>query len=107
MSGPAATTNANGTSAHAPPPPHPTMADDPRQPQHVHRARKTSIQGDSGVWNLSKTIGAGSMGKVKLARKADGSEQVTSSASLSLPPPKHPCLPLCHRLPSKLFRDKS
>lgn len=39
-------------------------------------SRKTHITCDSGTWILGKTIGAGSMGKVKLARKADGSEQV-------------------------------
>jgi hypothetical protein len=42
-----------------------------------NRARKTSIRGETGTWILGKTIGAGSMGKVKLARKADGSEQVS------------------------------
>lgn len=48
-----------------------------RQSHHPqHRARKTSIQGSTGTWILGKTIGAGSMGKVKLARKSDGSEQV-------------------------------
>ncbi|RPA82211.1 Pkinase-domain-containing protein [Ascobolus immersus RN42] len=44
--------------------------------QSQSRARKTSIRGETGTWILGKTIGAGSMGKVKLARKADGSEQV-------------------------------
>lgn len=37
---------------------------------------RTSIPAQSGEWILGKTIGAGSMGKVKLARKADGGEQV-------------------------------
>lgn len=50
---------------------------DDRQGHHLPRPRKTSITGASGTWNLGKTIGAGSMGKVKLARKADGLEQVT------------------------------
>ncbi|KAL5612410.1 hypothetical protein BROUX41_000063 [Berkeleyomyces rouxiae] len=37
---------------------------------------RTSIPTASGKWILGKTIGAGSMGKVKLARKEDGGEQV-------------------------------
>ncbi|KAF8542088.1 hypothetical protein BDD12DRAFT_729996 [Trichophaea hybrida] len=65
------TSGTNGTSSHAPP-----IIDDPRQLHHVQRPRKTSIHGPSGTWNLGKTIGAGSMGKVKLARKADSTEQV-------------------------------
>lgn len=47
------------------------------------RTTRTSIPTQSGKWNLGKTIGAGSMGKVKLARKEDGSEQVSCC-----PPPK-------------------
>ena len=61
-----------GPSHHGQPP---VTVDDPRMHQ-MQRPRKTSIQGSSGTWNLGKTIGAGSMGKVKLARKADGTEQV-------------------------------
>lgn len=37
---------------------------------------RTTIPTQSGKWILGKTIGEGSMGKVKLARKEDGSEQV-------------------------------
>lgn len=50
--------------------------------QHTQKQqqRKTTIKGESGTWILGKTIGAGSMGKVKLARKSDGSEQVQSLA---------------------------
>ncbi|KAI1772302.1 hypothetical protein F4818DRAFT_444528 [Hypoxylon cercidicola] len=40
------------------------------------RTSRTSIPTQSGKWILGKTIGAGSMGKVKLARKEDGTEQV-------------------------------
>ncbi|KAI6503128.1 hypothetical protein MCOR11_001060 [Pyricularia oryzae] len=40
------------------------------------RKMRTVIPAQSGKWNLGKTIGAGSMGKVKLARKEDGTEQV-------------------------------
>jgi serine/threonine protein kinase KIN1/2 len=41
-----------------------------------HSRSRTTIPTQSGKWILGKTIGAGSMGKVKLARKEDGSEQV-------------------------------
>ncbi|KAI5855674.1 kinase-like domain-containing protein [Tricharina praecox] len=62
---------------HAPPQPPVVIDEAGRQVPHAQqRPRKTSIQGPSGTWNLGKTIGAGSMGKVKLARRADGSEQV-------------------------------
>ncbi|KFA50921.1 hypothetical protein S40293_02435 [Stachybotrys chartarum IBT 40293] len=37
---------------------------------------RTTIPTPTGKWILGKTIGAGSMGKVKLARKEDGTEQV-------------------------------
>ncbi|EWC44012.1 hypothetical protein DRE_01364 [Drechslerella stenobrocha 248] len=39
------------------------------------KPRKTTLQGVTGTWVLGKTIGAGSMGKVKIAKKSDGSEQ--------------------------------
>lgn len=39
---------------------------------------RTTIPTQSGKWILGKTIGAGSMGKVKLARKEDSNEQVRS-----------------------------
>ncbi|KAI9799334.1 MAG: hypothetical protein M1825_004827 [Sarcosagium campestre] len=38
--------------------------------------RRTTITGQSGQWALGKTIGQGSMGKVKLAKKAETGEQV-------------------------------
>ncbi|KIV78989.1 hypothetical protein, variant [Exophiala sideris] len=37
--------------------------------------RRTSITAQTGTWSLGKTIGQGSMGKVKLARNADTGEQ--------------------------------
>jgi hypothetical protein len=40
---------------------------------------RTSIPAPTGNWVLGKTIGAGSMGKVKLARRAEGGEQVIHS----------------------------
>ncbi|PNS19957.1 hypothetical protein CAC42_7924 [Sphaceloma murrayae] len=42
---------------------------------HAPRKR-TTVEARSGTWELGKTIGAGSMGKVKLARHRDSHEQV-------------------------------
>ncbi|CAD6446266.1 729be0f0-a69a-4062-8245-24753447cfb3 [Sclerotinia trifoliorum] len=43
----------------------------------AHRGKsRTTIPAQSGNWILGKTIGQGSMGKVKLARQAEGGEQV-------------------------------
>ncbi|KAJ5794030.1 Oligopeptide transporter OPT superfamily [Penicillium paradoxum] len=53
--------NATGTSA-------PTAAAAPR--------RRTTITTPTGQWALGKTIGAGSMGKVKLAKNTETGEQV-------------------------------
>lgn len=38
--------------------------------------RRTTITTSTGTWMLGKTIGAGSMGKVKLAKNAETGEQV-------------------------------
>ena len=43
--------------------------------------RRTTIECTTGVWELGKTIGAGSMGKVKLARNRETHEQVRQSRS--------------------------
>lgn len=51
------------------------MSDDRRMPTGGVKQRRTEINASSGVWILGKTIGSGSMGKVKLAKKTDGSEQ--------------------------------
>lgn len=77
---PSAVASANGSptapsSSHGAPPP------DSHGHHGSHSASKqtrsrTTIPTQSGKWILGKTIGAGSMGKVKLARKEDGSEQV-------------------------------
>ncbi|KAF2761723.1 protein kinase kin1 [Pseudovirgaria hyperparasitica] len=40
------------------------------------RGRRTTIEAATGVWALGKTIGAGSMGKVKLAKNVETGEQV-------------------------------
>lgn len=38
--------------------------------------RRTTIEATTGIWELGKTIGAGSMGKVKLAKNRETNEQV-------------------------------
>ncbi|KAF7871855.1 hypothetical protein EAF04_003962 [Stromatinia cepivora] len=50
----------------------------PQESRHAaHRGKsRTTIPAQSGNWILGKTIGQGSMGKVKLARQAEGGEQV-------------------------------
>jgi serine/threonine protein kinase KIN1/2 len=40
------------------------------------RGRRTMIEASTGQWALGKTIGAGSMGKVKLAKNVETGEQV-------------------------------
>jgi serine/threonine protein kinase KIN1/2 len=42
---------------------------------------RTTIPAQTGNWVLGKTIGAGSMGKVKLARRVEGGEQVCTRQS--------------------------
>ncbi|KAI1649285.1 uncharacterized protein F4817DRAFT_357393 [Daldinia loculata] len=71
MAGPTAVANNAGPSAI---PPVMQAAVDARATKQ--RTSRTSIPTQSGKWILGKTIGAGSMGKVKLARKEDGTEQV-------------------------------
>jgi len=46
----------------------------PNQPPNLRR--RTTIDATTGHWELGKTIGAGSMGKVKLARNKETGEQV-------------------------------
>ena len=47
----------------------------------VQPRRRTTITTPTGNWALGKTIGAGSMGKVKLAKNIETGEQVTISFS--------------------------
>ncbi|KAI0506053.1 hypothetical protein F5B22DRAFT_482047 [Xylaria bambusicola] len=68
--------NNNGPAAAAAVPPVMQAAADARATGAKQRTSRTSIPTQSGKWILGKTIGAGSMGKVKLARKEDGTEQV-------------------------------
>lgn len=71
MTGPTAVANNGGPAAI---PPVMQAAVDARATKQ--KSTRTSIPTQSGKWILGKTIGAGSMGKVKLARKEDGTEQV-------------------------------
>jgi hypothetical protein len=43
--------------------------------------RPNTVNGKSGVWYLGKTIGAGSMGKVKIAKLLETSETVSFYSS--------------------------
>ena len=72
MAAPAAAV-ANGTSASTQPPAY-THTSSSAYPT-VGR-RRTSITTATGTWSLQKTIGQGSMGKVKLARNTETGEQV-------------------------------
>jgi hypothetical protein len=71
----------------AEPAPAPTQA---ASGSHLHPSssvqpkRRTTITTPSGQWALGKTIGAGSMGKVKLAKNMETSEQVFSNGSTDL-----------------------
>lgn len=56
----------------------------PGQPQPVNKRRTTITAPSTGTWALGKTIGAGSMGKVKLAKNAETGEQVCTSGVGSL-----------------------
>lgn len=48
--------------------------------QSVSSRRRTTITSPSGHWAMGKTIGAGSMGKVKLAKNVETGEQVIKLA---------------------------
>lgn len=78
----AAVANSNGPAAV---PPVMQAAADARATGAKQRTSRTSIPTQSGKWILGKTIGAGSMGKVKLARKEDGTEQVSLLSLFSSP----------------------
>lgn len=75
---PSATLPSNGVGAQAAQPsqPHGHADAPPRTSTSKHARSRTVIPTQSGKWMLGKTVGAGSMGKVKLAKKEDGSEQV-------------------------------
>lgn len=57
-----------------------------QESRHTGRSGKsrTTIPAQTGNWVLGKTIGAGSMGKVKLARRPEGGEQVCPASPTSM-----------------------
>ncbi|KKY38779.1 putative camk camkl kin1 protein kinase [Diaporthe ampelina] len=59
----------------------PSSADTRSSAQPKARSR-TTIPTQSGKWILGKTIGAGSMGKVKLAKKEDSNEQASVACKI-------------------------
>ncbi|KAK3067636.1 serine/threonine-protein kinase KIN2, partial [Coniosporium uncinatum] len=63
-------TNTNGMTAESTSSRHTAGAAAPGQPR-----RRTTIEAPTGTWSLGKTIGAGSMGKVKLAKNVETGEQ--------------------------------
>lgn len=70
---PRPTTNGS-SSANPPPAPVPAPMSHPNYAQMGRR--RTSITTQTGTWQLGKTIGQGSMGKVKVARNAETGETV-------------------------------
>jgi hypothetical protein len=53
----------------------------PEQPA-MQPKRRTMISTPTGQWALGKTIGAGSMGKVKIAKNIETGEQVSRHTCL-------------------------
>ncbi|KAL8947410.1 MAG: hypothetical protein Q9222_006304 [Ikaeria aurantiellina] len=64
----------NGASTATPPRPPPSEST--AQGNGGAAKRRTTIPAQTGQWSLGKTIGAGSMGKVKLAKNLETGEQV-------------------------------
>ncbi|KAJ9606619.1 Serine/threonine-protein kinase [Cladophialophora chaetospira] len=69
------TVMANGTSAHGPSSTHPRSEAQSSPAYPTVGRRRTSITCQTGTWSLGKTIGQGSMGKVKLAKNVETGEQ--------------------------------
>lgn len=65
------------------PPQHATATSAPAAAAAAAPRRRTTITTPTGQWALGKTIGAGSMGKVKLAKNMETGEQVGIFESLS------------------------
>lgn len=67
---------ANGASTSQPAPGTRIYLDATSQGNPGSAKRRTTINAPTGEWTLGKTIGAGSMGKVKLAKNLETGEQV-------------------------------
>lgn len=72
----AAAAIANGASAAGSSPAGKPQADAATHGNGSSTKRRTTITAQTGQWTLGKTIGAGSMGKVKLAKNLETGEQV-------------------------------
>lgn len=72
----AAVAIANGASAAGSSPAGKPQADAATHGNGSSTKRRTTITAQTGQWTLGKTIGAGSMGKVKLAKNLETGEQV-------------------------------
>jgi hypothetical protein len=72
MTGPSSTVTNGGPSSAATS----TVSGAAGQPSTTPVKRRTAITTSTGQWSLGKTIGAGSMGKVKLAKNLETGEQV-------------------------------
>lgn len=71
---------ANGSSVASQAPASSAASDRPTSSAHPAMGRRrTSISTSTGTWSLGKTIGQGSMGKVKLAKNIETGEQVCRS----------------------------
>ena len=53
-----------------------TRGDGPTSDQPMPVRKRTTITAQTGTWSLGKTIGAGSMGKVKIAKNTETGETV-------------------------------
>ena len=68
----------------APPVQPPAVSKDaPPPPNYQQGRRRTTITTQTGTWHLGKTIGQGSMGKVKLGKNLETGETVSWSTSLT------------------------
>lgn len=72
----AAAAIANGASAAGSSPAGKSQADAATHGNGSSTKRRTTVTAQTGQWTLGKTIGAGSMGKVKLAKNVETGEQV-------------------------------
>lgn len=72
----AAAAIANGASAAGSSPAGKPQVDAAAHGNGSSNKRRTTVTAQTGLWTLGKTIGAGSMGKVKLAKNLETGEQV-------------------------------
>lgn len=90
-------TGAAGGSSAAGAGPAPVVVPLEQKPTRQGRSR-TVIPAQTGNWILGKTIGSGSMGKVKLARRVEGQEEVSETITYDI---VSKILTTCYRLLSR------